>query len=149
MTAPPSPIREYDVAARTTDIFGRILCSARTHHFIVDGPVQNNCPGEEITPPEAFFIAVASCGVELVEVIAKETNVSIAGASVKVHGFLDRSRQARPDVTVFNSMQMDFVIRGTDLASAKGLVAAFQKRCPIYGSMAVAIGDVTVNVTTA
>lgn len=148
MTAPPSTIREYDVAARTTDVFGRILCSARTHHFVVDGPVQNKCPGEEITPPEAFLVAVASCGVELVEVIASETNVPIESANVKVHGFLDRARQARSDVTVFNSLRMDFTVRGTDQGSAAELVAAFQKRCPIYGTMAVAIGDVTVNVTT-
>ena len=32
-------IREYDVQARNTDVFGRVLCGARHHHFIVDGPV--------------------------------------------------------------------------------------------------------------
>src|SRR5688572_14136891 len=81
MTAPPSTLREYDVAARTTDVFGRVLCNARTHHFIIDGPVQNGCPGEELTPPEIFLSGVASCGVELVQVIARETNVKI-GPSV-------------------------------------------------------------------
>ena len=77
MTAPPPPVREYDVAARTTDVFGRVLCSARTHHFVVDGPVQNGCPGEEITPPELFLSSVAACGVELVQVIARDSNVAI------------------------------------------------------------------------
>ena len=86
MTAPATPIREYDVAARTTDVFGRVLCQARTHHFVVDGPVQNGCPGEELTPPELFLSAVASCGVELVQVIARDTNVPIGPVSVAVHG---------------------------------------------------------------
>ena len=54
MTA-PSVVREYRVDARSTDVFGRVLVSARDHHFIVDGPVQNGCPGEEVTPPELFF----------------------------------------------------------------------------------------------
>ena len=63
MTAPPTTLREYDIAARSTDIFGRVMCSARDHHFIVDGPIQNDCPGEEITPAESFLSGVAACGV--------------------------------------------------------------------------------------
>ena len=128
MTAPPPPIREYDVAARTTDVFGRVLCNARTHHFVVDGPVQNGCPGEELTPPELFLSSVAACGVELVQVIARDSNVSIGSAHVTVHGVVDRSRQARPDVTLFNSMSMEFTVTGTDGASAAALVEAFKRR---------------------
>jgi uncharacterized OsmC-like protein len=128
MTAPPPPVREYDVAARTTDVFGRVLCNARTHHFVVDGPVQNGCPGEELTPPELFLSSVAACGVELVQVIARDSNVSIGSAHVTVHGVVDRSRQARPDVTVFNAMSMEFTVTGTDGASAAALVEAFKRR---------------------
>ena len=128
MPSPPSTLREYDVAARTTDVFGRVLCNARTHHFVVDGPVQNGCPGEELTPPELFLSSVASCGVELVQVIARETGVEIGPASVTVHAVLDRSRQARTDVTVFNSVRMDFTITGTDGASAAALVEGFKRR---------------------
>jgi len=128
MTAPASTIREYDVAARTTDVFGRVLCQARTHHFVVDGPVQNGCPGEELTPPEVFLSAVASCGVELVQVIARDTKVDIGPVSVGIHGIVDRSRQARTDVTIFNTITMDFTVRGTDGASAAALVEGFKRR---------------------
>ena len=128
MTAPASTLREYDVAARTTDVFGRVLCQARTHHFVVDGPVQNGCPGEELTPPEVFLSAVASCGVELVQVIARDTSVNIGPVSVAIHGIVDRSRQARTDVTLFNTITMDFTVRGTDGASAAALVEGFKKR---------------------
>ena len=128
MTSPPVTLREYDVAARTTDVFGRVLCNARTHHFVVDGPVQNGCPGEELTPPEVFLSAVASCGVELVQVIARDTNVAIGPVSVTVHGVVDRARQARTDVTLFNSVRMDFTVRGTDGSAAAALVEGFKRR---------------------
>src|SRR3954463_16396356 len=104
MTAsPPSPspsstLREYDVAAKSTDVFGRVLCSARDHHFIVDGPVQNGCPGEEITPVELFLAAVAACGVELIHVIAKTENKPLEKVAVKIYGANDRTKQARTDV---------------------------------------------------
>lgn len=128
MTAPAPTLREYDVAARTTDVFGRVLCNARTHHFIVDGPVQNGCPGEELTPPEIFLAAVASCGVELVQVIARDSSVRIGSVSVTVHGEMDRSRQARTDLTLFNSVRMDFTVHGTDASSAAALVEGFKRR---------------------
>jgi hypothetical protein len=41
--------------ARSTDVFGRVLCDAREQHFVIDGPVWNGCPGEELTPGEAFL----------------------------------------------------------------------------------------------
>jgi uncharacterized OsmC-like protein len=121
-------IREYDVGARTTDVFGRVACQARNHHFIIDGPVQNGCPGEELTPPEIFLAAVASCGVELVQVIAREQNRAVGPFSIQVHGMLDRARQPREDVTLFNSVRMDFTFRGTDGAAAAALVEGFKRR---------------------
>ena len=127
MTA-PSPIREYDVSAKTTDVFGRVLCQARTHHFVVDGPVQNGCPGEELTPPEVFLSSIAACGAELVQVIARAENIPIDAVSVQIHGVVDRSRQARQDVTTFNSLTLDFTVRGTDGASAASLVEGFKRR---------------------
>ena len=128
MTAPPTTLREYDVSAKTTDVFGRVLCQARTHHFVVDGPVQNGCPGEELTPPEVFLSSVAACGAELVQVIARDTNVNVGAVNVAIHGTVDRSRQARPDVTLFNSVQLSFTIHGTDGASAAALVEGFKRR---------------------
>src|SRR3954467_8850433 len=99
MTAPATTLREYDISARSTDIFGRVLCSARDHHFIIDGPIQNDCPGEEITPAETFLSGVAACGVELIHVIAREAAPGLQRVSVKIHGVVDRANQARPGVT--------------------------------------------------
>lgn len=131
MTSPapaPSPIREYQVRARSTDVFGRVLCSAREHHFIVDGPVQNGCPGEEVTPPELFLSAVASCGVELLHVIAKDQDVPLARVGVTIDARVDRSNQPRSDVTVFNSVELRFTLGGTDASRAAALVEGFKRR---------------------
>lgn len=126
MNAPT--LREYQVAARSTDVFGRVLCTARQHHFIVDGPVQNGCPGEELTPPEAFLSAVAACGVELVHVIARDEGTTVQRVQLTVDGKVDRADQRRADVTVFNSVRLRFAITGADGATAARLVEGFKRR---------------------
>lgn len=128
MTAPASPIREYTVGAKSTDVFGRVLCNARDHHFIVDGPVQNGCPGEEVTPPELLLSSVAACAVELVQVIAKEQSRHIGAVNVAAYGKLDRANQSRPNVTVYNKVHMTFTIHGADGATAAQLVEEFKRR---------------------
>jgi uncharacterized OsmC-like protein len=124
----PTTIREYETSAQSTAIFGRVLCSARTHHFIVDGPVQNGCPGEEVTPAELFLSSVAACGVELIHVIARDEKASLDAVSVRVRGIVDRSNQPRPDVTTFNRVELDFVLAGTDEKTAANLVEGFKRR---------------------
>ena len=96
--------------------------------IIVDGPVQNGCPGEELTPHELFLSAVASCGVELVHVIAKDQGVGVGKVNLAVHGTVDRGKQKRTDVTVFNAVRLEFSIGGTDGATAAQLVEGFKRR---------------------
>ena len=127
MTA-PSLIREYEVRARSTDVFGRVLCSARDHHFIIDGPVQNGCPGEEVTPPESFLAGVASCGVELLHVIARDQGVPLARVAATLNATVDRGNQPRTDYTVFNSIRLRFTLAGTDASKAAALVEGFKRR---------------------
>lgn len=128
MTVPASPIREYEVRAETTATFGRVLASARQHHFIVDGPVQNGCPGEALTPPELLMASIATCGAELVQVIAREEHAPVTSVAVTVRGSVDRSRQPRPDVTTLTTLRVDFTIGGADGARAAALVESFKRR---------------------
>jgi uncharacterized OsmC-like protein len=121
-------IRTYDVAARSTDVFGRVLCSAREHHFIVDGPVQNGCPGEEVTPAELFLASVGACAVELIQVIGRQQNVEIASLKARVHGMMDRGNPVRTDHTVFNQVRVELDFEGTDYEKAFELAEAFKKR---------------------
>ena len=121
-------IRSYAVSARSTETFGRVLCSSRHHHFIVDGPVQNGCPGEAIGPAELFLAGISACGVELMQVIAKEQQVPLAAVHVEMEGRMDRSKPVRSDVTVFNTVHLRFELAGVTDEQAKDLVDRFKKR---------------------
>ena len=123
-----SDIRQYEARATSTDTFGRVLCSARNHHFVIDGPEQNGCPGEEVTPAELFLSAVASCGVELVQVLAKSAGISLQGIDVTIQGLMDRSKPVRPDVALFNSVSLRFRMKGVTDDDAKQLVEKFKGR---------------------
>jgi uncharacterized OsmC-like protein len=128
MSTPSQTLREYDVTARSTEVFGRVLCGVRDHHFIIDGPVQNGCPGEEVTPVEVFLSAVAACGVELIHAIARDQQVPLRSVAVRMHGTLDRAKQVRSDVTTLNSVAIDFTLSGVDDAHAAALVEGFKRR---------------------
>lgn len=124
MTAP----RQYEVRARSTDTFGRVLCSAREQHFVIDGPVQNGCPGEALTPPEAFLAGVASCGVELLHVLARDEHVPLREVEAAITGTIDRGSQPRPDITLFTTVRLALTLRGVTDAQAERLVAGFKRR---------------------
>ena len=123
-----SDIRQYEARAVSTETFGRVLCSARNHHFVVDGPVQNGCPGEEVTPAELFLSAVASCGVELVQMLAKSAAIPLQGIEVRIQGWMDRSKPVRSDVSLFNSVSLQFQMKGVSDGDARQLVEKFKGR---------------------
>lgn len=123
-----SDVREYSVHAASTETFGRVLASARNHHFVVDGPIQNGCPGEALTPVEIFLAGVATCGVELVTVIAKSEGIPLSRISVDVQGSMDRSRPVRSDVSLFNSVHVKFQMRGITRQQGDFLVEKFKGR---------------------
>src|SRR5215831_8813420 len=105
-TAPAPTTRTYLTSAKSTDTFGRVLVSARDQHLIVDGPVQNGCPGEAITPAELFLSGVAACGVELIQVLAKQQSVPLQSVSASIQATQDPSAPVRPDVNLFNSVRI-------------------------------------------
>lgn len=128
MTAPPPSVRQYQVRAQTTRTFGRVLASARDHHLVVDGPVQNGCPGEAITPAELFLGGVAACGAELIQVIARADGIPLDAVDVIVTGTVDRSAQPRGDLTVFTTVHVDITLTGVEAARAATLVEGFKRR---------------------
>ena len=128
IAAPPPSVRAYEIGAESTRTLGRVLCSARELHFIVDGPAQNGCPGEEITPVVVFVSAVGACGVELVEVIAREEGSPVESVKLRIRGEVDRGKQARSDVTLFTKVELDFTIAGAGDARAAALVESFRRR---------------------
>lgn len=121
-------VRTYEVEARSTDVFGRVLTRARANHFVVDGPEQNGCPGEAVTPPELFLGGVATCGVELLQVLAKANGFPIPSVEATISGVLDRDHPVRDDLTLFNEVHVRFAIAGVDEAQAEVLVEGFKGR---------------------
>jgi uncharacterized OsmC-like protein len=121
-------LRQYEVSAKSTGTFGRVLCSARNHHFIIDGPLQNGCPGEELTPGETFLASIASCGVELVSVIARELSLPVPTTHVRIEGIVDRDHPVRTDYTLFNRINVQFSMGGVTREQATDLVDRFKKR---------------------
>ena len=126
MTA--SDVRNYAVRARSTDTHGRVLCNVRNHHFIVDGPVQNGAPGEEVTPAELFLTGVAACGVELVQAFAKADSIPLRAIDVGISGTLDRANPVRKDVSVLNSVEIRFHLAGVTAAQGAALIDRFKDR---------------------
>jgi uncharacterized OsmC-like protein len=121
-------IRRYGVQARSTDTFGRVLCDCREHHFVVDGPVHNGCPGEEVTPAELFLAGIATCGVELVQVFAREEERPLEAVRVDIAGEIEPGNPVRSDLTLFNRIRIGFELEGVDQEQAEHLVDRFKGR---------------------
>jgi uncharacterized OsmC-like protein len=121
-------VRRYAVEARSTDTFGRVLCSSRGHHFVADGPVHNGCPGEELTPAELFLAALGACGVELLQVLARDEGMPLRGVRSTTSGELDPASPVRPDVSVFNRVRLRIELDGVTADQGDLLVKRFKGR---------------------
>ena len=95
---------------------------------MVDGPVQNGCPGEAVTPPEIFLAGVATCGVELLQVIARNESIPLRSVSAQIEGWIDREHPVRSDLMVFNGARLKFLIEGVTQSQADNLVQKFKSR---------------------
>ena len=120
--------RVYETQAKSTDTFGRVLVSARDQHLIVDGPVQNGCPGEAIGPAELFLSGVAACSVELIHVLAKDAGIPLRTVSTNIEGMQDRSAPVRPDVSLFNRVRITIELAGVTQQQGEDLVNRFKQR---------------------
>ena len=123
-----APVRGYAVAARSTDTFGRVLVSTRDQHLIADGPVSNGCPGEAIGPAELFLSGVAACGVELIQVLAKDQGYPLQSVSASIEGEMDPAKRTRTDVNLFSAVRISIKLSGVSQTQGEDLVARFKGR---------------------
>jgi uncharacterized OsmC-like protein len=124
----PPEVRHYQTRAASTETFGRVLVSTRDQHLIVDGPVQNGCPGEAITPAEMFLSGVAACGVELIQVLARQQGVPLKSVTAAIEATQNPSAPVRPDVNLFNSVQVHLELGGVSQEQGQDLVDRFKRR---------------------
>lgn len=127
MTQTPQT-RVYQTRAKSTDTFGRVLVSARDQHLIVDGPAQNGCPGEAIGPAELFLSGVASCGVELIHVLAQDSGVPLRSVTATIEASQDRANPVRQDVSLFNTVHITLELAGITREQGEDLVTRFKQR---------------------
>ena len=118
----------YVVTGASTNTFGRVLTSARDQHLIVDGPASNGCPGEAIGPAELFLGGVASCGVELIQVLARQDNVPLTAINCTIKGYRDTDSPPRTDVSLFNAVDISFELSGVSREQGQDLVERFKRR---------------------
>lgn len=144
-SASPTSPRVYEAHATSTETFGRVAATVRAHRLTVDGPVRNGAPGEAPTPGELVLVAAASCGAEVLQVLARDAGVRFEAAAVTARGTIDLAQQPHAGLTVFTAVDLEIVLRGPTPAQAAELVAGFQRRCPVYGSLAVASGRIAVH----
>jgi uncharacterized OsmC-like protein len=119
---------DYRISATSTSTFGRVLTSARDQHLVVDGPLSNGCPGEAIGPAELFLGGVASCGVELIQVLAKQQNVPLTSVHCNIDAYRDPNAPPRPDVSLFNAVEISFELAGVSQEQGQDLVERFRRR---------------------
>ncbi len=79
-------------------------------------------------PGELFLAGIASCAIELVEVLAQEEELPLQGAEVAVLGEIDPASQPRPAVTLFSSVALEFELRGVTQQQAEHLIERFKSR---------------------
>ena len=142
-------VRSYTVEARSTDTFGRILCNARNHYVVIDGPHQNGCPNEAVLPSEQFLSSVAACGAGVAHVIAKAEGIDVGPVHCSVTSFIDYGNPVRADLTVFNRVDMRFEFSSVSDEQARFLADRVGRWCPLYGSVAASAAEFNVEVVAA
>ena len=105
------------VRSTSSGIHGRSLNSAGHHHFVIDGPNL----AEEIGSVDAFLAGISSCGVNLVERVARELDIPVQRTEVSIEG--RRSRQRSSD---FERVSLRFTLVGPTQEQAEVLVGRYK-----------------------
>jgi hypothetical protein len=65
---------------------GRAICNSRNHHFIAD-----EFGSDELTAGEYFLTGLTACAVNLLERVAKESDVPLRSLDVQAEGTYKRN----------------------------------------------------------
>ena len=113
-------VKVESVRSYSSGVVGRSLNSARTNHFVLDS---SSGPNEALNSAEAFLAGISSCGVNLIEMHARDTGVPLRGLQVAIEGVRTAARPA-----TFQAIRMRFELHGVDQAQAEALVATYRER---------------------
>ena len=144
----------YTAKAQTSTLGskGRNVTRVRDRNFLVDDPntpEYDNGPGEELGAAELFVAGITTCATLMIERIARAESISYEHVTVTMEGTRDMRAKREPGPQALDSARLMFVYRGVSEETAAYLTDAFQNRCPLYGSVAIATPDLTVEFRVA
>jgi uncharacterized OsmC-like protein len=94
---------------------------------VADGRRRTAARGE--AGRSALFLAgVAACGVELLQVLAKDRASTLRSVEATIEAVQDPARRTRDDVSTFTSVRMAIRMSGVSTEQAEDLVARFRRR---------------------
>ena len=100
---------------------GRAICQARNHHFVADDASYNDGPGEALGAGELFFSGLTACAVNMLERVAKRSEIPLVRTDVTVEGSRDSSLvSAGP--AVYQEVRMTFDFTGPNQDQGQELV---------------------------
>jgi uncharacterized OsmC-like protein len=138
----PELTLSYRTHTYSTGIHGRAISNARASHYVTD-----DAGGEAMTSGEMFMNGVGACGVNMMGRIAKAEGIPLDWVDVVVEAYRDTAKPLG-EVTVFDRVDIRVQLWGVEREKAEYLVAQWKRRCPLYGSVAVATPNTTVQWTS-
>ena len=133
--------RTFHARSYSSGTPGRAICNSRNHYFIAD-----DVGYDEVTAGEYFLTGLTACAVNMLTRVAKEMNLPIKHLDVQADGTYLRGHHNDNDVTLFERVSMTFELTGVSHSEASKLVATYQKRCPLYGTVVTATSDVKIKM---
>jgi len=109
------------VRSSSSGTLGRAVSHTRGQRLILDSSTHPR--PDALTNSEAFLAAVSSCGVTLIEMHAKETDVPLAGMDVTIEGTRTAAEPNR-----FARVSMSFELAGVSQTQAESLVETYRQR---------------------
>jgi len=85
----------------------------------------------------------------MIERIARAKEISYESVTVTMEGNRDMLAERERGPQALDSARMKFVYRGVSQETAAYLTDAFQNKCPLYGSVAIATPDLVVEFEVA
>lgn len=139
----------YVATAETasTPMKGRAVTRVRDRNFLVDDPATpqyDNGPGEELGAAELFVAGITTCAALMIHRIARAEGLPVEHVSVRMEGHRDMGAPREPGPQTLDKARMHFTYRGVSEEQAGYLTDAFQNKCPLYGSVAIATPDTEV-----
>ena len=117
-----SDVKIETIRSSSTGVIGRAeSATTRGPRLVLDS--SSRAQPDALTNSEAFLAGVSSCGVTLIEMHAKETNVPLARLDVTIEG-----ARTTGDPAPFSGVTMTFEMAGVSQAQAESLVETYRSR---------------------